>query len=208
MLDFLVLPGFVLAIIVFLLPPGPDMAYMIAVGLEGGKKAAVKAILGIGAGMSVYAAAFGLGAGTLLQAFPLVLDFLKLCGAAYLIWLSFVTFRHSRAAVSSTDAFGTHWFFRGATVSLTNPKILIFFAAVLPQFIGRAENLSAQMFFLGLVDAIVEVLLYGAIGILAGGASAKLVNNSKASFWLNIIAAIVYLLIAIFIVFELLFFDN
>ena len=55
MVDWTVLPAFLGVILVFLIPPGPDMAYMLAVGLQGGRRAAVKAILGIATGMSVYA---------------------------------------------------------------------------------------------------------------------------------------------------------
>ena len=64
MLDFTVLPAFIGVILVFLAPPGPDMTYMLAVGLQGGRAAAIRAILGIGTGMAAYAGAvaFGLGA--------------------------------------------------------------------------------------------------------------------------------------------------
>lgn len=74
MVDFTVLPGFIAVILLFLLPPGQDMAYMIAVGLQGGRRAALKAILGIGTGMAVYAAAVVLGLGAIVNAYPLVLD--------------------------------------------------------------------------------------------------------------------------------------
>lgn len=60
MVDLSELPGFLGVILVFLIPPGPDMAYMLAVGLEGGRRAGLKAILGIATGMSVYAPATAL----------------------------------------------------------------------------------------------------------------------------------------------------
>ncbi len=70
MVDLTVLPGYVAMILLFLGPPGPDMAYMLAVGLEGGRRAAVKAILGIGTGMSVYVAAVVIGLGKIAQTYP------------------------------------------------------------------------------------------------------------------------------------------
>jgi hypothetical protein len=81
MVDLTVLPGYVAAILLFLGPPGPDMAYMLAVGLEGGRRSAVKAILGIGTGMSVYAAAVVAGMGEIARSHPLTLDAVRIMGA-------------------------------------------------------------------------------------------------------------------------------
>ena len=85
MVDLSVLPGFLGVILVFLIPPGPDMAYMLAVGLEGGRRAALKAILGIATGMSVYTAAVVVGLGEVAKSHPDLLTGLKLLGATYLL---------------------------------------------------------------------------------------------------------------------------
>lgn len=74
--DWSVLPAFIGVILVFLIPPGPDMAYMLAVGLQGGRRAALKAILGIATGMSIYAAAVVVGLGEIAAAYPQLLNVL------------------------------------------------------------------------------------------------------------------------------------
>ena len=134
MVDLSVLPGFLGVILVFLIPPGPDMAYMLAVGLEGGRRAALKAILGIATGMSVYAAAVVVGLGEVAKSHPEWLTGLKLLGAAYLLWLSVTTVRHAREVAAIGDVAAGRWYLRGLSVSLTNPKIILFFLAVLPRF--------------------------------------------------------------------------
>jgi threonine/homoserine/homoserine lactone efflux protein len=197
MLDLTVLPSYVAVIMLFLGPPGPDMAYMLAVGLEGGRRAAVKAILGIGTGMSVYAAAVVAGMGEIAESHPLLLDAVRVLGAAYLLWLSWVTMRSARSAISGHGGVATgKWYLRGVLVSLTNPKIILFFLAVLPQFIGSADNPALQMAFLGAVDILMEIVLYGGIGVLSGAFHTRLLNSTKATATLNYAACSVYVVLA------------
>ncbi|MFI8191244.1 LysE family translocator [Streptomyces sp. NPDC085946] len=197
MVDLTVLPGYVAVILLFLGPPGPDMAYMLAVGLEGGRRSAVKAILGIGTGMSAYAAAVVAGIGEIARSHPLVLDVIRILGAAYLLWLAYVTMRHARRAISGhSDVRAGRWYLRGILVSITNPKIILFFLAVLPQFIGSADNPGVQMALLGAIDILMEVILYGGIGVLAGFFHARLVDSTKATAVLNYLACTVYVVLA------------
>ncbi|MER6242987.1 LysE family translocator [Streptomyces griseorubiginosus] len=205
MVDLTVLPGYVAVIMLFLGPPGPDMAYMLAVGLEGGRRAAVKAILGIATGMSVYAAAVVAGVGQIARSHPSVLDTIRILGAVYLLWLAYVTVRHARRAISGdTDVPAGRWYLRGILVSIANPKIILFFLAILPQFIGSAENPGLQMAILGAIDILMEVILYGSIGVLAGYFQARLAGSTKATAVLNYMASTVYVVLAATITGEIL----
>lgn len=199
MLDLSVLPAFIGVILVFLIPPGPDMAYMIAVGLEGGRKAALKAILGIASGMGVYAAAVVVGLGEIAKSYPEVLTGLKLLGAAYLLWLGVTTVRRARVASAAREVNAGRWYVRGLSVSLTNPKLILFFLAVLPRFTGHASNTTAQMALLGAVNVCTEFLLYGGIGALAGSFHRRFTSNPKATATLNYLAATVYAILALVI---------
>lgn len=197
MVDLGVLPAFVAVILLFLAPPGPDMTYMIAVGLEGGRRSALKAILGIGTGMSIYATAVVIGVGEVAQSHPLLLDAIKIFGAAYLLWLAYTTIRNARRAASSPNRNVTErWYLRGVLVSLTNPKLLLFFLAVLPQFMGNATNSDLQLAMLGAVNVLAEVLLYGSIGALAGVFHSRFSGKQRASVILNYIAGTVYIALA------------
>ncbi|MGW4434610.1 LysE family translocator [Streptomyces sp. NPDC004596] len=197
MVDLTVLPSYMAVMLLFLGPPGPDMAYMLAVGLEGGRRSAVKAILGIATGMSVYAAAVIAGLGEIARSHPSALDAVRILGAAYLLWLAYVTMRHARRAISGhSDVTAGRWYLRGVFVSITNPKIILFFLAVLPQFIGSADNPGSQMAILGAIDILMEVILYGCIGVLAGFSHARLVDSIKATAVLNYSACTVYVALA------------
>ncbi|MFE5833153.1 LysE family translocator [Streptomyces sp. NPDC056488] len=197
MVDLSVLPGYIAVILLFLGPPGPDMAYMLAVGLEGGRRSALKAILGIGTGMSVYAAAVVAGLGEIARSHPSLLDAVRILGAAYLLWLAYTTLRSARRAIDGHGDVGSgRWYLRGLLISLTNPKIILFYLAVLPQFLGDAEDPGAQMALLGAINVLMEVVLYGGIGMLAGSFRTRLTGSSKATVVLNYAACAVYVVLA------------
>ena len=197
MIDIAVLPGFIAVILLFLLPPGPDMAYMIAVGLEGGRAAALQAIAGIVCGMSIYAAAAVAGMGQLAEAHPRVFDAVKLAGAGYLLWLAASTIRTARAPFA-TDGAGSseRWFLRGFVVSISNPKIILFFVAVLPQFAGHARNAVAQSTLLAAIDIGLELVLYGGIGVCAAAFQQRFMQSVRAQIALKYVASVVYVALA------------
>lgn len=203
MVDVAVLPGFVAVILLFLVPPGPDMAYMLAVGLAGGRGAAVKAILGIGTGMAIFVTAVVVGVGRMAQAYPLVLDAVKVLGAIYLLWLAYTTVRSARRSPrSSSEVTAARPYVRGMLVSLTNPKVILFYLAVLPQFMGNAQHTELQLAMLGAVSVGMEVLLYGAIGVGAGAFHTRFSESHRAGAVLHYIAAAVYLVLAVVILAE------
>lgn len=205
MVDVGVLPGFVAVILLFLVPPGPDMAYVLAVGLEGGRRSALKAILGIGTGMSVHATAVVIGVGRVAQAYPLLLDAVKVLGAVYLLWLAYVTIRNARRSVRAPgDVSTARPFVRGVVVSLTNPKVILFFLAVLPQFVGGAQNVGLQLAMLGGVNVVTEVVLYGTIGVLAGVFHSRFKDSRRGGAVLHYIAGAVYAVLAVVVVVEVL----
>ncbi|WP_146362074.1 LysE family translocator [Arthrobacter yangruifuii] len=193
MVDVGVLPGFVALILLFLIPPGPDMAYMLAVGLQAGKRSAVKAILGIGTGMAIYAAAVVIGVGKIAQSHPLILIAVKVFGAFYLLRLAYVTIRTARHTAGGAPSVSAgRPYVRGMLVSLTNPKLLLFFLAVLPQFIGSAENAELQLAMLGVINVVFEVVLYGALGVLAGVFHERFGGSRRADAVLSCATGLVY----------------
>ncbi|MFG6444489.1 LysE family translocator [Microbacterium sp. P07] len=175
---------------------------MIAVGLEGGRRAAIQAILGIGTGMSLYAGAVVIGVGEVARSYPLVLVGLKLAGAIYLLWLTYSTIRSARLNAEDEPVPVGRWYTRGVLVSLTNPKVMLFFLAVLPQFLGTAAQPTAQLAMLGTVNVLMEVVLYGAVGLMAGTLRARFARSKRAAPLLHYLAAGVYFILAVLVIAE------
>jgi threonine/homoserine/homoserine lactone efflux protein len=188
--DVGVLPAFVAVILLFLIPPGPDMAYMLAAGLESGRRSAAGVVVGLG---------------SVAQSRPLLLHGVKVFGALYLLWLACVTIRNARRiAGGSADTSERRPYLRGVVVSLANPKVLLFYVAVLPQFMGDAQNATLQLAMLGAVNVLSEVLLYGAIGVLAGAFHSRFRGSRRAGAAFNYIAGAVYVVLAGVVVAEVL----
>lgn len=115
----------------------------------------------------------------------MLLDVLRLGGAAFLVWMAWTSVRDSRRPTGGLDQVPSgRWYVRGVVISLTNPKLMLFFVAVLPQFIGRAENPGLQLAMLGATSVATEVLLYGAIGLGVGSLSGRLARAHRtADLW-------------------------
>ena len=148
--------------------PGVDMMLVLASTLKRGVRAGLMTSLGVAAGCSVHTllAAFGLAA--LLSASAAAFSVLKWAGAAYLVFLAIGMFRQAVqvdvSAVSALDgsAPDTGWaaFRRGVLTNALNPKVALFFLALLPQFIAvDAPHKTVAFLFLG-AWVIVQGLLF------------------------------------------------
>ncbi len=150
--------AFVVATAAFAVVPGPSMLYAAARAMAAGRRAGLMASLGLHLGGYVHIVAAAAGLSLLLQAVPAVYAAVKLCGAAYLVWLGIGMIR-ARAggdlpAVARTSA--RRAFVQSIVVEVLNPKTAIFYLAFVPQFTDpTAGPLWIQFVVLG---AIVNVL--------------------------------------------------
>ncbi|WP_141308200.1 LysE family translocator [Streptomyces spinoverrucosus] len=157
--------------------PGPSVLFVVGRALAQGRRAALTTVVGntLGAYVLVVAVAFGVGA--VVERSAVVFMALKLVGAAYLIYLGVraIRQRHPLRAAFGGAAEVAHGRLRtlgeGFAVGVTNPKTIVFFAAVLPQFVDRAQgHVIAQMLLLGLVFNLIAVACDSAWGLVAAGA--------------------------------------
>ncbi|MFE3825257.1 LysE family translocator [Streptomyces sp. NPDC059092] len=146
--------------------PGPSVLFVIGRALAHGRRSAVATVLGNVAGTYALVVAVALGIGTLVERSATVFLTVKLAGAAYLTYLGVQAFRHRGAAGPPTGDAGTgpargtlRTVGEGFVVGVTNPKSLVFFAAVLPQFVNHtAGQVPAQMLLLGLVPVGISLV--------------------------------------------------
>jgi threonine/homoserine/homoserine lactone efflux protein len=137
--------------------PGPSVLFVIGRALAQGRRAALTSVVGnmLGAYVLVVAVAFGVGA--VVERSALAFTVLKLAGAAYLVYLGVKAWRQRGSLpVAVTDrgaAQGSlHMLWEGFGVGVANPKTIVFFAAVLPQFVDPGQgHVVGQMLLLGLI---------------------------------------------------------
>lgn len=159
--------------------PGPSVLFVIGRALAHGRRTALTTALGNVFGSYVLVVAVAFGVGSLVERSVAVFMAVKLAGAAYLIFLGVQAFRHrkemraqSMGAASPGEANSDlRTVLDGALVGVTNPKGIVFFAAVLPQFVDHsAGHLPAQMLLLGLVPITIGLVTDSLWGLTASAA--------------------------------------
>lgn len=150
--------------------PGADWAYIIAAGLR--QRAVAPAVAGLLVAYLLMTLLVAAGVGSLIVGIPGALGVLTLLGACYLLWLGIGTLLAPATAPQGGAAHGPeqNWFARGVANAGLNPKALLLFVALLPQFVsqGGAWPAPAQLAVLGLVQVINCALVYTLVGIGAG----------------------------------------
>ncbi|MEX5727822.1 threonine/homoserine/homoserine lactone efflux protein [Rhodovulum iodosum] len=178
--DLLTLAAFVPAALALNLTPGADMMFCLGQGLRGGPRAALAADAGIALGVLVHGALAGLGLAALIAGRPWLFDAIRWAGVAYLLWLAAATLRQGPAAPDLPAVAPARAFREALAVNLTNPKVILFVLAFLPQFIDPANGaVLAQFVTLGAVLALGGLIVNGAVGVFAGGAR-RLLTGSRA----------------------------
>ncbi|MGQ4385196.1 LysE family translocator [Streptomyces sp. SAS_270] len=153
--------------------PGPSVLFVIGRALAQGRRAALTTVVGNALGAYVLIVAVALGIGTIVERSALVFTVLKLTGAAYLVYLGVKAWRQRgslQAAFTGDKAprGGLRTLWEGFAVGVANPKTMVFFAAVLPQFVDRGQgHVMVQMLLLGLVFNIIAVASDSLWGLIA-----------------------------------------
>ncbi|MFG3254643.1 LysE family translocator [Streptomyces sp. NPDC048172] len=157
--------------------PGPSVLFVVGRALAQGRRAALTTVAGNTLGAYVLVVAVALGVGSVVERSVLVFTALKLAGAAYLVYLGVRTIRRRgslRAAFEDeegADHGGLRTLWEGFAVGVANPKTIVFFAAVLPQFVDREQgHVVLQMLLLGLVFNAIAIASDSVWGLAAATA--------------------------------------
>jgi threonine/homoserine/homoserine lactone efflux protein len=175
---------FAVASLVLALTPGPNWLYLLSRTLFQGRRAGLVSWGGTTLGLSAHmlAAAFGLTA--ILLAVPYAYDAIRLAGAGYLLWMAWATVRGARGAafapVALPHAPDRTLFRQGMLSSVLNPKVALFYLALLPQFIDPAQgSVLAQSLVLGVVQIAIAAVVDGALVLIAAELGKRFVRRPE-----------------------------
>lgn len=156
--------------IILSLSPGSGAINTMSTGITYGFRGTIPAIAGLQVGLTAHIVLVGIGLGTLLSQSAMAFIALKWLGAAYLIWLGIQQWRAAGAmdlnAVSQSLPKSGR-FKRGVLVNLTNPKSIVFLAALFPQFIVPNQPQAAQYLILGVTSVAVDIVVMVGYALLA-----------------------------------------
>ena len=188
------------------LTPGPDNLFVLVQSAQRGWRAGMAVVLGLCVGLVVHTAAVALGLAAVFAASAMAFTALKWCGAAYLAYLAWQALRApaavasgaAPAAAAGTAPSARRMVVRGMVMNLTNPKVLVFFLAFLPQFADPARGpVALQLMVLGAVFILATLLVFGAIACFTGAFGALLQRSARAQTVLNRVAGLVFLGLAV-----------
>jgi threonine/homoserine/homoserine lactone efflux protein len=196
---------YLIATILIILAPGPSVLFTIARAIAWGRVAAIATVIGNAFGMFLVSVLVAFGLGPILQSSKLFYNGVQWAGGAYLIYLGY-----SAIAASKIDAQGMQKteggkpsFFtsikNGFWVGVLNPKSIVFFAAILPQFVDQEKNnVTAQLLLLGAIFATIALISDGSYGLLAGTVRRWLAGDVKRLIFMRRFGGVVMIGLGVF----------
>ena len=176
---------YIIAAMIIILAPGPSVLFVIARAIAWGRKVAVVTVAGNVTGAFVLSTLVAFGLGPILQRSDLAFAAVQWGGGLYLVHLGVDSIRKRKVHAADMTNQGPNEprVFQsvrdGFMVGVLNPKGLVFYAAVLPQFIDRDRgNITGQLIFLGALFSVLAFISDGSWGLLAGTARAWLSDEA------------------------------
>ena len=181
--------GFLLTAFVVVIVPGAGVLYTVAIGLGRGRRAALWAALGCTLGILPHLTAAALGLAAILHTSALAFQALKALGVLYLLYLAWSALRAGGALDVAPDTVpepGPRTAIRGILINSLNPKLSLFFLALLPPFLsGNPATATAEMASLGAVFMGLTFVVFALYGALAASARERVLQSPKALKWMG-----------------------
>lgn len=201
--DLAQLPGFALASLVVVLTPGVDSFLLLRTSLHQGVRRGLLALAGIHTGTAIQVGAVICGLGALITSTPSVISVLKWAGAAYLVYLAVTIMRGLWLARKQSvepdgkaeQADAANPYVRGFLSNITNPKMLLFSLAFLPQFVGSAADPTLQLVVLAGAFLVLAAIWEVAI-VLAASRIADRLRRPEVTRALDAVCAVAFLTIS------------
>ncbi len=183
--------GFAAVSLAVIAVPGPSVLFAVSRAIASGRRVALLTVLGNASGLFVQVLFVALGLGVVVTSSDLAYAALKLTGATYLVWLGIgaVRRRHDAARVAhagTPTTTATPWR-DGFVVGVSNPKSVVFLAALLPQYVDPAAGfVPAQMVVLGGLFCLIAIVSDGAWAVLAARARRWLASDPRRLVWTSV----------------------
>lgn len=191
---------FLLTALVVVLAPGTGVIYTIALGLGQGRRTAFWAALGCTLGIVPALVAATLGLAAILHSSALLFLALKVAGVLYLLWLAWQSLRSGGALqvrARKTSDSGLRIAARGILINVLNPKLSIFFLALLPPFLsGNPDTAGLELAVMGGVFMALTFVVFVLYGYFAAAARRFILGSDRMMRWLNRSFAAVFTLLA------------
>ena len=204
-IDTSLLPVFLAAVLLLMITPGPDMVFVTANALGGGRKAGLASLMGVATGAYIHIMAAALGLSTILMASDFIFNVVRFAGAAYIAWVGFC-FLRSKSSFQKIDTAKRKplisIYRQGVLTNLLNPKAALFTVSFVPQFVSADIGpIWQQTMILGLLIVAVMILVELPIVLASGKFAELIVTNATAADRLGKLIGFVLLALAAYVAF-------
>ena len=201
---------FILASAAIILVPGPSVMFTIARAVAWGRGTALLSVLGNALGMVVLSTLIAIGLGPALQRSHLLLETVQAAGGLYLVYLGYQALKHRQEhaddMVALNESKPSNWqtIRQGFMVGVLNPKALVFFAAIFPQFVEPdAGSVTVQLLIFGLIFAALAILLDGSWAIIVGTSRDWFVTSRNRLVFLRTLGGVVMVILGVLVLIPL-----
>ena len=184
----MITPEFLLTALAVVMIPGTGAIYTLSCGLTRGRAAAMAAVAGCTFAVLFHMAAALAGLAAILHASAALFQGVKIAGVLFLLWMAWATLREGGgpAAPAAVAERGLRRIAtRAVLINLLNPKLAIFFAAFLPQFVHPGPGATAEMAVLGLVFTGMTAAVFAVYGLFAASARDRILGSARAMRWMR-----------------------
>ncbi len=201
---FETLISFALSTAALAISPGPDNIFVLTQSIVNGKKFGIATVLGLMTGCIIHTTLVAFGVSEAIKANENIFLVIKLFGAGYLLYLSYLVYNSDTKIAFSTENVEKkstlELFKTGFWMNILNPKVTIFFLAFFPQFLfSKTTSTVIQFYVLGGIFILVSFIIFSLIAILAGSISDLIKKNENVGVYLKWLQIVVFVGIAIFI---------
>ncbi|WP_395375043.1 LysE family translocator [Marinicella sp. W31] len=190
MTDYL---AFTVTAIILALTPGPDILLVVATAARNGFKQAIRFTMGLASGVIVHTLLIIFGVSALIASSPMMVKLIGLFGAGYLFYLAariFMAMRQQAESVENSKNIEGSYYWRGVIMNISNPKVLLFFLALFPQFARLdAPGYQMRILILGGIFQLVTIGVFGGMAWLTAKSSAHWMSHGRYRHimdWVNV----------------------
>ncbi len=186
-MELSVILSFLGAALILILMPGPDNIFVLTESLTKGQRNGIAISIGLCSGILIHTLAAATGVSIIIQKSAFAFSIVKYIGAAYLFYLAYQSYREKKPEINTEnkvlleDTSFLKLIRKGLLMNVLNPKVALFFIALLPQFVVKdGFSMTWQMLILGAFFMVLSLIIFSLISVLSGRLS-KYINSPK--FW-------------------------
>ncbi|MDC9598861.1 LysE family translocator [Xenorhabdus anantnagensis] len=182
--------------------PGPDNILVLNQSVINGHKSGILITIGLCIGLVIHTSLASLGIAAIIQTNAVALEIIRLLGVFYLSYLAWEAFKAKPIHLADNNTFydKKKLIKKGLLMNLSNPKVIIFFLAFLPQFTtDNAINISdsLQLLYLGLIFVVIAFIVFALISYLSGFLNKMISNKPAIQTALNKTTCLIFIVLAI-----------